>query len=41
MEDKICCGYLLPSKVRSLEDEEELELYVGAFLIMALKGDGE
>jgi len=39
MEDKICCGYLLPNKARSLEDVEELELYVNALLIMALKGD--
>jgi len=38
MEDKIWCGYLLPSKARSLEDLEELELYVNALLIMALKG---
>jgi len=33
------CGYLLPSKARSLEDLEEQELYVSALLIMALKGD--
>jgi hypothetical protein len=39
MEDKIWCGYLLLNKARSLEDVEELELYVNALLIMALKGD--
>jgi len=38
MEDKIWCGYLLPSKAH-LEDLEELELYVNALLIMALNGD--
>ena len=34
MEDKLCCGYLLSSKVRSLEDEEELELQFGALLTL-------